>query len=336
VLNATGAPAAVINSLADANNTLNTITVKGGAALDIQAISDTGLHTIDATGAGATFTLGNVTAIANDGLTINLAAGFNSVVTASGLGDTISQKAGAGVVNLVANGTGDHISLLSSDVKVGPGTNNSITALGANDVITVGTGDFTVKATGSGVTITTDVNAGDSVFTVGSNATVNFTKVNGNGTHDDTVVVANDFTGATSGGAYALTTLKGAATGDMISFAGDGIADNLLGGSTATSQVNVAAATTLAQALDIAANFTALTQQPGTAASVGNGQIAGNTGVIDWFQFDGNTYIVEANNTSNVAATHTALGAHDIVIEIVGLVNLAGFAGGGDNGLLTV
>jgi DNA-binding helix-hairpin-helix protein with protein kinase domain len=132
--------------------------------------------------------------------------------------------------------------------------------------------------------------------------------------------------------------LKGAATGDKISFAGDGIKDNLLGGSIAASQVNVAAATTLAQALDIAANYTALTQQPGTAASVGKGQIDTNTGVIDWFQFNGNTYIVEANNNSNVAATHTALGAHDIVIEIVGLANLAGvFSGAGaDTGVLTV
>jgi len=55
--------------------------------------------------------------------------------------------------------------------------------------------------------------------------------------------------------------------------------------------------------------------------------------VVDWFQFGGNTYIVEAVNSANSGKTaHTALGANDVVIKIVGLVDLtpsAGAFGGG-------
>ena len=50
--------------------------------------------------------------------------------------------------------------------------------------------------------------------------------------------------------------------------------------------------------------------------------IPANTGVIDWFQYGGNTYVVEAINTTGTAATHAALAATDEVIKIVGLVSL--------------
>ena len=46
--------------------------------------------------------------------------------------------------------------------------------------------------------------------------------------------------------------------------------------------------------------------------------------MIDWFQYGGNTYVVEAINTTGSAAIHAALAATDEVIKIVGLVNLGG------------
>ena len=102
------------------------------------------------------------------------------------------------------------------------------------------------------------------------------------------------------------------------------------------SQVNVAAATTLAQALDIAAGqAVSLDQQfSGGAHSVVTGaagnqttEINGQTTLADWFQFQGNTYIVEANNTGSQAAPHAALGTGDVVVELTGLVNVAHLAG---------
>ena len=96
------------------------------------------------------------------------------------------------------------------------------------------------------------------------------------------------------------------------------------------------AATTLAQALDIAAGqAVSLDQQfSGGAHSVVTGavgnqttQLNGQTTLADWFQFQGNTYIVEANNTGSQAAPHAALGAGDVVVELTGLVNVAHLAG---------
>ena len=49
-----------------------------------------------------------------------------------------------------------------------------------------------------------------------------------------------------------------------------------------------------------------------------------NTGVIDWFQYGGNTYLVEAVNFAASAAAHAALAATDEIIKIVGLVSLEG------------
>ena len=55
-------------------------------------------------------------------------------------------------------------------------------------------------------------------------------------------------------------------------------------------------------------------------ATQSNGQIAANTGVIAWFQYSGNTYVIEAINTTSGAAAHTTLTATDEVVKIVGLV----------------
>ena len=102
------------------------------------------------------------------------------------------------------------------------------------------------------------------------------------------------------------------------------------------SQVNVASAATLAQALDIAAGQTVnLDQQfSGGAHSVVTGaagnqtvQLDGQTTLADWFQFQGNTYIIEANNTGSQAAPHATLGAGDVVVELTGLVNVAHLSG---------
>jgi hypothetical protein len=108
------------------------------------------------------------------------------------------------------------------------------------------------------------------------------------------------------------------------------------GQSAANSQVNVAAATTLAQALDIAAGqAVSLDQQfSGGAHSVVTGaagnqttQLNGQTTLADWFQFQGNTYIVETSNSGSQAAAHGALGAGDVVVELTGIVDLTHFAG---------
>jgi len=81
------------------------------------------------------------------------------------------------------------------------------------------------------------------------------------------------------------------------------------------------------------------TQTNNGHAGVANGsplELA-HTGLVDWFQYNGNTYIVEDINNANAAggtlvnaATHSTLQSTDAVVELVGLVNLntATFTGG--------
>jgi len=165
-----------------------------------------------------------------------------------------------------------------------------------------------------------------------------------------TVTVTNDLTGVTSSGVVAgsatahgtgLETINGAS-----SIGGNGsltIAFNntnaslalhpeaWAGGSISGALVNVSSASSLANALDIAAAqsviYDAQHGAGNTTVVSGTAELNGNTGLLDWFQYGGNTYVVEAiNNTStqgaNGAATHTALGTHDAVVELTGLVNL--------------
>jgi hypothetical protein len=126
--------------------------------------------------------------------------------------------------------------------------------------------------------------------------------------HDATaqIIVTGDVTGGTSA-SFASTTISGFnLANDTITFGNAaGTLNDTLGG-----QVNVATATSLANALDLAASQA--------------GQVAANTGVVEWFQYQGNTYVVEAANTatSGNAVAHTGLGAHDVVVKLTGLVDL--------------
>jgi hypothetical protein len=135
-----------------------------------------------------------------------------------------------------------------------------------------------------------------------------------------TISLTGDVTGALSSGSFGLTTLNNVTfTNQSFIKLGLGNATNeALLGAGAASQVNVATATTLAQALDIAAATAAAGDVSGKST------IAANTGIVDWFQFGGNTYIVEANNNTALSATHSALAANDVVVKLTGLIDLSG------------
>jgi hypothetical protein len=113
--------------------------------------------------------------------------------------------------------------------------------------------------------------------------------------------------------------------------------EGLAGGNWLQSVVNVGVASvmSLGGALDLAASeVTTLAANFNNSIGIivptgGPAEIQAGYGLIDWFQYDGNTYIVEANNGTTVhgstatpaAEAHTALGTHDVVIELIGLVN---------------
>jgi hypothetical protein len=223
-------------------------------------------------------------------------------------------QGGSGSLTVVASGNGDTINLGVVSAGTSITAAQTIHASGTGDIIT-----FATKATdGTAVTWAgaSTVDGGTSTTGgIGANSTVSFGNNTGGGT--ETVVVTGDLTGATTSGGTSTGGIAMITLGNVVNGQGDQIVFNnaiteLLTGSSA---VNVSAAHSLAAALDLAA---------ASAATSHGGTIAGNTGMIDWFQYSGNTYLVEAINNSASAASHAALAATDEVIKLVGLVNISG------------
>lgn len=88
--------------------------------------------------------------------------------------------------------------------------------------------------------------------------------------------------------------------------------------------INVSVAATIAEALDIAASQGALANQ-GNSYEFNDAVLFADQSVVTWFQFEGDTYIVEANNTTNQEAAHDGLQVNDVVIQLTGLVDLSEF-----------
>lgn len=152
-----------------------------------------------------------------------------------------------------------------------------------------------------------------------------------------TILVMGDVTGATSGDNPAMTVVTGFLNAPA------GVANVTLqffnasltpavprwswtAASAVKAEVNMAAATSLANALDIAASQTvqidALSDGGHTKVTNGVVQLNAYTGLADWFQYAGNTYVVEAVNTTGSAAVHASLATTDVVVELTGHINL--------------
>jgi S-layer protein len=344
-----------------ASNGVFNVTV-GNFLLDTGGLVDSALKVVNATGVG-----GEVILVANTaGVNITgTSSAFGNEIAASGAGDTISIGSAAApasttpenVIN--ASGAGDHINMFGGD-------GNLIGAGGANDVITIaaangfnvidgngvgfndvgppvaaqlGAGDvLTIGLKGETVTAQAWLGANNSV-TIGTGSTAHLHLLGdtaGAGLTNMTVIGGLNLTTSL----HFLDTLPGnvanptIGTGQELWAAGSG---NTSATVVADSQVNVASATTLAGALNLAAaealfinqhfdggaDTTILNQNTPAAALT----LDGHTAILDWFQFQGNTYIVEDVNGTANPALHGSLQAGDYVVEIKGLVNLSTFHG---------
>jgi hypothetical protein len=264
---------------------------------DLTILGGSGALTVVASGAGNTITE----------LNTSIAGG---TISANGAGDSVNTANGANTIT--ANGPGDHIDLGVISTGMSITGAQVIHAAGAGDVVT-----FAATAADSTAVIwagTSTVDGGNISTGIGANDTINYGNNIGSGS--ETAVLTGDLTGATTSGGTSTSGISMTTLGNVIDAGGDQIVFNnatteLLAGSSA---VNVASATSLAHALDLAAAAAAASQSGGTIGS--------HTGVIDWFQYGGNTYVVEAINIGATSAIHNALAATDEVIKIVGLVNL--------------
>ena len=337
VLDSTGG-AITVTSLTD-TTTDTTISLVGGSAANgiaIGSINDPGLTLINGTDSIGALTLGAAaTPLSQVDLTVLGGTGTLTVV-ASGAGDIVSELATSTAGGTItATGAGDAITAANGA--------NTITATGANDLINLGvvaTGTSiiaaqTIHAMGAndiiafattavdGTAVTwagaSTVDGGSSSLGIGPHDKITFGNNIGNGS--ETIVITGDLTGATTSGGSSISGIAMITLDNVVDNAGDKLVFNnaiteMLAVPTGSNQVNVTGAASLGQALDIAAADAALSQK--------GGLIAGHTGVIDWFQYAGNTYLVEAINPTSVAASHTALAATDEVVKIVGLVSLNG------------
>jgi hypothetical protein len=166
---------------------------------------------------------------------------------------------------------------------------------------------------------------------------------------DITVVVTGDLTGATTSGSFSMTTINGAGDLTDIGQSGSGnlaALDQLTlvftdlsqtsgqywaGGDSLHSQVNVSSATSLAAALNLAA-------QQAEVQSVQFNDVNGNvtvpaspsstlllnahTSLLDWFQYNGDTYILEVQNSTSNAQAHNAMASNDVLVKLQGLVDV--------------
>jgi hypothetical protein len=307
----------------------------------VSIIGATGGDTINASAAGDTITIGSATA----------AITGDVFITANAANDTITLTHEApGGLNFIAAASGPDTITVDLGTNYLAGTFNTPPAVGAAFATALGAGDTVNLHSGASF----GGGAATDFVWVGSGSTVNLgtsTTAFGSGGVSDTATVAviGDATGATSGHSPAMTVVTGFATAGAnanlyLQFDGNP-GDNahgvplsglvtapptfaFAGGTEAHAQVNEASATSLASALDIAASQTVNISafvNPGMATTVTNGQVLLNahTALADWFQFGGNTYIVEALNTTSAAAAHAALGTSDVVVELTGLVNVA-------------
>ena len=278
-LNGITAGADVITSLVDggSTNTLTTLTIAGTQAFTVPAITDTVLSAVNITDIGTVILGAAGTPVSANGVTVTL----------SGTGTSET---------LFLSGNTDIVKANTANTATVTDTGNTLTFTEINTVV-----DHvdTIVASGTSNVITlSTLNKSVNLITVGANSSITLGTATSNDNAGSHITITGDTVGSSLSATPNLTTITNAGdTHTQIIFGGSA-------GATGTAAaINVGSTSTLAGALDFAASH-----EVGAAA---------NTATADWFQFNGNTYVVE-----HTGAAETALGATDYVVKIAGLLNI--------------
>lgn len=220
-------------------------------------------------------------------VTLGADANAGSVVVTGASNLDLSFAAGFGDST---NFTG--VSTIDGSAATGNLTISTLNVSSAGLTVKTGSGADVITITGKATVL---AGAGNDLITVGTGAST-ITGGSGVTTVDAHLAVA----GASFASAPVITTVTDAKALDVIKYAGAGATEAFT-----TTKINVSSATALSggtvNALDLAA-----------AATTG-----ATAGVVTWFQYAGDTYIVEDNSN---AATLTAA---DVVIKLTGLHDLS-------------
>lgn len=338
-LNVSGAKSLTLNSAADtvyesivdggSTNTLTSITVTGASNTTLSGFTDTVLSSVSALASTGTLTLTSDKV----GLSVTGSSRANTI-TESGANSVVSvthNYAGGSSATtvdpqvIIANGSGASVTLSEYGAPTTGNNTYTITANGSGAIID--TSGFLVVGTtapsittsgGTGATITVGAGISGAVIgvNVGTGNTVNL--VDGYIGSTTVPYVNINLAAATAGdistGSYTLTKVVGATVAsDTLTFPVQALANTWT-----AAPVNVAAATTLEAALNQAAT--------GSGLTVG-------TGSIKWFQYGGDTYIVD--NVAEATAT-TGFDASDVIVKITGLIDLSGVSVTGSGSISTL
>jgi S-layer protein len=268
-----------------------TINISGDTGVEL-ANTSTALTTVDASGltgtvaaaSGFTWTTG---ALAASSTIKGSAAATNTVdFSAANTASTFVTYTGGAGDDAVIGSNG-----LNNVVDLGNGTNAYTQTGVGNATVTGGTGADTISV-GTGAN-TVNVGGGTTANSVTVGAAAGLNVITTTSTGVDTFVLGGIQTAA---GYY--SSLNGWTVGDKIDFSGvtAGVSVDAAMG----AKITLGGASTFANYLD--------------AATAGNGSV---NAISNWFQLNGNTYLVIDNN-----ATATFADGVDSVIELVGLVDL--------------
>lgn len=258
---------------------VKTITVAGDAGLALTNTATT-VTSFDASGVtkgAVSWTAGALAAAA----TIKGSATQANTIVATDATKAVTYTGGTGVDTITINNAQANVidTGAGNDIIVVGNGNNTIKAGAGNDNITVGSGANSID-TGDGINTVTfgTAIAGLNTITLGSGVdTLKFDVV------------------TTAAGYY--PSITGIAAGDKIDFTTFVVADE----ATLGAKITLGGVASFANYLD--------------AAAASNGATAGTE--VNWFQFNGNTYLVLDNS-----AEATYKDGADLVIELVGAVDL--------------
>ena len=298
-----------LDSVTLLGNGVTTVTVGGNAGLNLTAVS-TAATSVDASGitlGGFTWTSGALTAAA---AVKGSATGTNTVNFAAATGGVVTYTGGTG--NDAVTGT----NAKGNVVSLGNGT-NSYTGSSGNNTVTGGTGADTVTLTTGNNTVSLGDGANAFTATTGNNTYTGGAGVDtvtvGGGSNSLTLAAGNDVVSITAASANVntYTTIVDAAKGDSLTFVDWGTE------TFASTKVSLAA--------------TAVFQDYANAviAAAGNASV---NGAFGWFQYGGDTYLVESRHDGT---TDTGFkNGTDFIVKMIGLVDLSTATGAGSNTLV--
>lgn len=280
---------------------LKSVTISGDTGV-VFTNTDTTITSLDATGltstvvaaGGLTWTTGALAAAAT--IKGTALAATNTVDFSAATGGAVTYTGGSGIDTITgSNGKNNVVSLGGGDnsyTSTGVAGNNTVTADdGDNTIVVDGTGNNTVTL-GSGANTVT-LGSGQNTLTITTDT-------------DD----ADNITVAAPTSANTYSTITGLAKNDVLTFANKGTeiwldttdATPITGGTATKAQIQLNTATALF------ADYI-------NAATVADGS---TNGVFSWFQFGGNTFVVQDKSAGSSFVSGT-----DIIVKLTGLVDLS-------------